>query len=109
MRTQIVTRVFDAVLIAALVSGNADVKTFAFWMISIMVTLMFLGCFAVNADIAEKIQGRSLGKKTFGTFVNLAYIAALIYAGFPVLAAIYAMSAFLIRTIAQAKLNAAAQ
>jgi general stress protein CsbA len=105
MSKQIVTRVLDAGLIAALILGSAGVKTFAFWMVTIMVVLLFVGCFAVDAAMAEKIQGRSFGKKAFGALVNLAYVAALIYAGFPVLAAVYAMSAFLIRTIAQTKLN----
>lgn len=109
MNKHIVTRLLDAGLIAALVMGGTDVKTFAFWVISIMVVFLILGCFAVDAAMAEKIQGRSFAKKLIGASVNLAYVAALIYAGFPVLAALYGMSAFLIRTIAQTKLNGAAQ
>lgn len=109
MSKQISTRVLDACLIAALAFGSPDIRTFAFWMVSVMVVLLFVGSFAVDAAMAEKIQGRSVAKKLFGVLVNLAYVGALIYAGFPVLAAFYAMGAFLIRTIAQAKLNGAAQ
>ena len=56
--TQVFTRLMDAALLSGLVLGNADVKVFAFWMVSIMAALMFAGLFAITPELAEKIQGR---------------------------------------------------
>lgn len=102
---QVVTRIFDLALIACLVFGGSDVRTFAFWLISIMVVLLLLGIFGMNAELAEKIQGRSITKKIIGISMHCMYVAALVYAGFPILAALYAMVAVLIRASAQAKLK----
>ncbi|WP_282378189.1 hypothetical protein [Pseudomonas sp. PS01302] len=102
--TQVFTRSLDAALLCGLVFGNADVKVFAFWMVSIMVVLMFMGVFVMKPELAEKIQGRSNIKKVFGVLVNALYVAALIYGGFPILAAMYATAASLIRISAEAKL-----
>ena len=102
--TQVFTRLMDAALLSGLVLGNADVKVFAFWMVSIMVALMFAGLFAITPELAEKIQGRSSLKKAFGILVHALYVAALIYAGYPVLAALYAVISLLIRLSAESKL-----
>jgi hypothetical protein len=103
--TQVFTRVMDVAMLASLVLGGADVRTFAFWMISIMVAFLFLGCLGMTQDLAEKIQGRSLYKKAFGILVHTFYVAALVYAGFPILAAIYATAASFIRVAAESKLT----
>ena len=102
--TQVFTRLIDAALLSGLVLGNADVKVFAFWMVSIMVVLMFMGLLVMTPELAEKIQGRSIIKKAFGVLVHALYVAALIYGGFPILAAMYASAASLIRISAEAKL-----
>lgn len=102
--TQVFTRLMDAALLSGLVLGNADVKVFAFWMVSIMAALMFAGLFAITPEMAEKIQGRSPLKKAFGILVHALYVAALIYAGYPVLAALYAVISLLIRLSAESKL-----
>jgi uncharacterized membrane protein YhaH (DUF805 family) len=104
---QLVIRIFDAALLACLVFGASDVRTFAFWLISIMVALMFLGIFGMDAKIAEKIQGLSIAKKVIGISIHCMYVAALIYAGFPILAALYAMVAMVIRVSAAEKLKEA--
>ena len=103
--SQVFTRLLDAALLACLVLGNADVKVFVFWMISIMVVLMIMSWLAMTPDLAKRIQGRSLLKNAFGVLVNVLYVAALIYGGFPILAAIYATAALVIRIAAQAKLT----
>ena len=105
---QVVVRTFDAALIACLVLGGTDVQTFAFWMISIMVALTLLGVFGMNAELAEKIQGRSITKKVIGISWGCMYVAALIYAEFPILAALYTMVVMIIRVSAEAKLKEAA-
>lgn len=102
---QVVTRIFDLALIACLVFGGADAKTFAFWLVSIMVVLLLLGVFGMDAKLAEKIQGRSIVNKVIGISMHCMYVAALVCAGFPILAALYAMVAVLIRASAQAKLK----
>lgn len=102
--SQVFTRMIDAALLAGLVLGSPDVRVFAFWMVSIMVVLMFMGCLAMTPDLAEKIQGRSLIKKAFGILMHILYVAALIYGGYPILAAMYATAASVIRIAAEAKL-----
>lgn len=102
--TQVFTRLLDAALMCGLVFGSADVKVFAFWMVSIMAALMFAGLFAITPELAEKIQGRSSLKKAFGILVNSLYVAALIYAGYPILAVLYAVISLLIRLSAESKL-----
>lgn len=102
--SQVFVRLLDAAMLAGLILGSADVKVFAFWMVSIMVVLMFVGCLAMTPDLAEKLQGRSFMKKVFGIFVHALYVSALIYAGFPILAAMYATAASIIRIAAEAKL-----
>lgn len=103
--TQVFTRLLDAALLCGLVFGNADVKVFAFWMVSIMVILMFLGLPFMTPELAEKIHGRSIARRVFGVLVNALYVAALIYGGFPILAAMYATAALVIRISANSKLD----
>lgn len=91
-------------MLSGLIFGNADVRTFGFWMISIMVAFLFLGCVGMSPDLAEKIQGRSFLKKALGILVHVLYVVALVYAGFPILAAMYATAASFIRITAEAKL-----
>lgn len=102
--SKVFARMLDTALLAGLVLGSADVRVFAFWMVSIMVVLMFLGLLVMTPELAEKIQGRSIIKKAFGVLVHALYVAALIYGGFPILAAMYASAASLIRISAEAKL-----
>jgi len=102
---QVITRLLDAALLAGLIFGNADAKIFVFRMVSIMVILMFVGVLTMTPDSAEKIQGGSLVKKALGILIRVLYIAALIYAGFPTLAAMYATAALFIRISAEAKLS----
>ncbi|MBF6029652.1 hypothetical protein ICY20_18035 [Pseudomonas sp. P115] len=103
---QVFTRALDAALLVCLVLGNSDVKEFAFWLISFMVALTFMGWFVMTPDLAEKIQGRTLLKKAFGVLVPLLFVAALIYGGFPILAALYATAASGVRIAAESKLAA---
>ncbi|NMZ09389.1 hypothetical protein HBO37_29055 [Pseudomonas proteolytica] len=102
--SKVFARMLDTALLAGLVLGNADVRVFAFWMVSIMVVMMFLGLLVMTPELAEKLQGRSFINKAFGILVHALYAAALIYAGFPILAALYATAASVIRISAEAKL-----
>lgn len=100
----LVLRALDAAVIAALLVGSSNAKTFAFWMISFVVITLALGVFAVDRSAAEKICGQTPMRRVCGVLVNIAYVAALVYAGFPILAAVYASVTILLRTVAQAKL-----
>ncbi len=103
MMKKIFPRLLDAALISVLVCGGPDARTFAFWVIAIMVALLCLGIFAMDANLAQKICGRSILNRLFGVAMHFAYVAALIYSGFPVLAALYATVAFAIRVAAESK------
>lgn len=92
----LIARAIDAFLIAALVIGNEDAKTFSFWIISMMVVVLFLGAFTMSKDSAAGMADKTLIRKAGRIFVKIAYVCALIYAGFPVLAALYAMSVILL-------------
>lgn len=105
MFKQILLRSLDFIVVAALAFGSPDLKTFAIWMVSLMVALMFFGSFGIGKAEAEKIQGGSLISVSFRCVVNLLYVAALIYAGFPILAALYATAAFIVRAVSQNKLD----
>ena len=106
MIKKFLSRMMDIAVIAALVFGTPDVRTFAFWIVALMVPLLLVGVFAMDAALAEKIQGLSIGKKAFAIAINCAYIGALIYAGFPVLAAVYSITILLVRVAAETKLKA---
>lgn len=106
MKTVIV-RLFDLALIACLIVGSHDAKTFAFWIVSMMVILLWVGVFAIDATAATKIKGRSVVKKTIRLTINAAYTGALIYAGFPVLAALYVISIIALRAICEKKIEEA--
>lgn len=102
---KVMVRLLDAALLAALVFGSADVKLFAYVVVAIMTTLISVGLLTMTPDLAEKICGRSLTKKIFGILVSVLYVIALIYAGFPILAAVYAVIVSMIRFSAEAKLK----
>lgn len=105
MSNKIFTRLLDLVLLGALVSGNHDARIFAYVVISFMSALMILGLFAIDVAMAEKLREQSLIGKITAAAVHALYVAALIYSGFPILAAVYACLALGIRCAAEAKLK----
>lgn len=92
----IIARAVDATLITALAFGNEDGKTFAFWMVSMMVVVLFIGALGMTKDTAAGMAGGSLARKVGLVAVQVTYVIALVYAGFPVLAALYAMAVILL-------------
>lgn len=105
----LLARAVDACLVAALVLGNEDGKTFAFWMVSMMVVVLFLGAFTMSKDSAVTMAAGSFIRKAGRVLVQVAYVLALVYAGFPVLAAFYAMAVIVLtlQIDAKAKLEVA--
>lgn len=101
-RHQIIMRLVDASMIACLILGNADVKTFVFWIVCCMVGLMVFALPGITPELAKQMGDN----KVIGAVVHVVYVAALVYAGFPVLAAIYAVVAFAFRIAVEIKLAA---
>ena len=107
MRKQILKRLGDLVVLAMLIGPHQDAKTFAAVLVSIMVILALLGALGMTADLANQLL---LGqpKRTFYVRVifGALYCPALIYGGYPVLAALYAIAVCLFFEAARVKLGA---
>lgn len=95
----------NVAVIASLAIGNDDARTFAFWMVSIISALMLVGAITLNQETAEKLHKRSAIERGVGTAVSVAYVVALIYAGFPVLAVTYAIVAMILRAAISVKMD----
>ena len=95
----------NAAVLASLVIGNDDAKTFAFWMVSVISAVMMLGALALNREGAEKLSKRPAIERALSATVSVAYVVALIYAGFPILAAIYAFVALFLRAAISVKMD----
>lgn len=95
----------NAAVLASLVIGSADAKTFGFWMVSVISALMFIGALALNGESAEKMSKRPVFERGLSAAVSVAYVAALIYAGFPILAATYAFVALFLRAAISVKMD----
>ena len=102
MKPYLIGRAMDVGLIAALFLGNADVRTFCFWVISVLWLLMMLGVLTMNAEMAKAIYDLPTRRKVLRIVVAVLYTAALIYAGFPALAALYIVASLLLLAAAQA-------
>lgn len=95
----------NAAVLASLVIGNEDAKTFAFWMVSVISVLMILGALGLSREGAEKLSKLPSFERALSAAVSVAYVVALIYAGFPILSAIYAFGALFIRAAISAKMD----
>ena len=95
----------NVAVLASLVIGNADAKTFGFWMVSVISALMFISALALNGEIAEKMSKLPAVERGLSAAVSVAYVVALIYAGFPVLAATYAFVAMFVRAAISVKMD----
>lgn len=103
MKPYLIGRMIDVALINALVFGNADVRTFCFWVISMLIVFMLIGVVSMNAETAKvDYTAQSAVKRVIKVTISLLYIPALIYAGFPVQAALYAIAALLLFAAFQA-------
>lgn len=98
-------RMFDLTIIALLVFGGDSPRTFAQWTISAMVIVGFMAAFTINKDIAIKAVGRSLLEKTTSLAVIALYVAALVYAEMPILAALYLVTVLFINLGVQSNLK----
>lgn len=81
--------VSDAALLAALVFGNEDSRTFAFWFYCVITVVMYAGAVFMPAVLKETLIARSKSRRAYKRCVVLLTIAALVYAGFPVLAVFF--------------------
>ncbi|MFJ3117845.1 hypothetical protein ACIPI6_15020 [Pseudomonas protegens] len=105
MQKQILIRLFDLLLLGALVSHYQSAKTFAVAMISIMTAVIAIGFLGMSQETAEKLTPKSGARLALSLAIHALYVTALIFAGYPVLAAIYATCCALIRLAAHSKLH----
>jgi len=93
----ILARVLDAVVISMLLVDHSNANRFAAIVSVFLAIVMMIGFFGMNADLANKIKGKTWIRSAFGMAVQAGYVSALIYAGYPSIAAFYAISAILLR------------
>lgn len=105
MKNIILARVIDAVVISLLFVDHSSANRFAATLAVFLAIAMLIGFFGMNADLANKIKAKSWVGRVFGMAVQLGYVGALIYAGYPSIAAFYAIAAILLRACVHHKLK----
>ena len=85
---RIVGRALDLAVIAMLVFGSGDVRLFATLLAAAMALVALLGLVSLTKAAALEIHGTPKGR-VVGWAVTLAYTAALVAAGSPVVAVFY--------------------
>ncbi len=109
MKNLILARYLDVVVISMLLVDHASANRFAAIVSVFLAVVMMLGFFAMSADLANKIKARSLFSRAFGMMAQASYVGALIYAGYPSIAAFYALAAVLLRACVHQKLKPAGE
>lgn len=109
MKNIILARVLDAVVISMLLVDHSSANRFAAIVAAALAIVMMIGFFGMNADLANKIKAKSWTGRALGMAVQVAYVGALIYAGYPSIGALYAISAILLRACVHHKLKPAGE
>lgn len=109
MKNILLARVLDAVVISMLLADHSSANRFAAIVAVFLAIVMVIGFFCMNADLANKIKAKSWISRAFGMAVQAAYVGALIYAGYPSIAAFYAIAAVLLRVCVHQKLKPAGE
>ncbi|MDU9393733.1 hypothetical protein [Pseudomonas sp. zfem002] len=109
MKNIILARVLDAVVISLLLVDHSSANRFAATVAVFLSIVMLIAFFAMSADLANKIKARSLFSRAFGMMAQASYVGALIYAGYPSIAAFYALAAVLLRACVHQKLKPAGE
>lgn len=109
MKNIILARLLDAVVISLLLVGHSSANRFAAIVAAFLAIVMMIGFFAMNSDLANKIKGKTWIRSAFGMAVQAGYVCALIYAGYPSIAAFYAIAAILLRASVHQKLKPAGE
>lgn len=109
MKNIILARVLDAVVISMLLVDHSSANRFVAIVAVFLAIVMMLGFFGMNADLANKIKAKSWIGGVFGMAVQAGYVGALIYAGYPSIAAFYAIAAILLQACVHHKLKPAGE
>lgn len=109
MKNIILGRVLDAVVISMLLVDHSSANRFAAIVSVFMAVVMMIGCFGMNAALANKFKAKSWIGKAFGMVAQAGYVGALIYSGYPSIAAFYAIAAILLRACVHQKLKPAGE
>lgn len=105
MKNIILARVLDVAVISMLLVEHSSANRFAAIVSVFLAIVMLLGFLGMNADLANKIKAKSWIGRVVGMAVQAGYVGALIYAGYPSIAAFYAIAAILLRACVQHKLK----
>lgn len=81
-------RLFDACVIAMLIYGDENMKTFALCVAALMTVVAWVSLFGLKPEAAKVIHSTLL-RRSIGVTVNFAYTYALIFSGSPIWAAFY--------------------
>lgn len=101
---KIVFGLLNAALISAFVFGGESARTFGAWLVGVMVAIMLIGSFGIDRKTAEQMY-RTSTQKAYTMIVGGSYIAAMIYAGFPILSAAYAIAVMATYAASERALN----
>lgn len=90
MLKRVLIRCADGAMIALLVLGSSDARTFVAAVCGIMALVAFIGWFVTfSEEQAERMGGKTLVGRIIGWGFTVGYVSGLIYASYPVLAALY--------------------
>lgn len=90
MLKRVLIRCADGAMIALLVLGSSDARTFVAVVCGLMAFIAFVAWFMkLSDDQAENLGGKTLAVRVIGWGFTVGYVSGLIYASYPILAALY--------------------
>lgn len=90
MLKRVLIRCADGAMIALLVLGSSDARTFVAVVCGLMAFVAFISWFVTLTDEqAERLGGKTLVGRVIGWGFTVGYVSGLIYASYPILAALY--------------------
>lgn len=90
MLKRVLIRCADGAMISLLVLGSADARTFVAVVSGLMAFIAFVAWFMeLSEEQAERLGGKTLAGRVIGWCFTVGYVSGLIYASYPILAAVY--------------------
>lgn len=105
MKNIILARVLDVAAISMLLVEHSSANRFGAIVSVFLAMVMLLSFLGMTADLANKIKAKSWIGWVVGISVQVSYVGALILAGYPSVAAFYAIAAILLRASVYHKLK----
>lgn len=87
---------FHTCVIAMLIYGDENMRTFSLCVAALITVVAWLGVFTMKPDTAKAIHA-TLPRRVFSIAVNIAYVYALIVSGSPIWAAFFMLGFAAIR------------